>query len=59
MLIIYASTDEVLVCDPDAEKQMLSIWFASETGRNLKYYDREECSSGIVAINSRLVVDFD
>lgn len=59
MLIVYSSTDEVLVCDPDAEKQMLSIWFAPETGRDLDYYDREECPSGIVAINSRLTVDFD
>jgi len=59
MLIIYSSTEEVLICDPDAEKSMLSIWFEASSGRDLDYYDREECPSGIVVVNSRLAVDFD
>lgn len=59
MLIVYVSNDNVLVCDPDAEKSMLDLWFARESGRDLEDYDREECPSGIVEINPKLVVDWD
>lgn len=57
MLIVYSSCDEVLVCTPDSEPRLLTLWF-EEGGRNLEDFDREVQKDGIVEIASRLTVSF-
>ena len=57
MLIIYSSSDEVLVCTPDSEPRLLTLWF-EEGGRNLEDFDREVQKDGIAEIASRLTVSF-
>ncbi len=59
MLIVYSGVDEVIVCEAEAEKLMLSVWFDIGSGRELSDYDRNECPSGIMEIKPYLKVNFE
>lgn len=57
MLIVYASDDEMLICTPDSEPQMLREYF-KQGGRDLEDFDREVRSDGMINITSLLKVTF-
>lgn len=57
MLIVYASDDEMLICTPDSEPQMLLEYF-EQGGRDLEDFDREVRRDGVINITPRLKVTF-
>lgn len=57
MLIIYSSHDEMLICTPDSEPQMLLEYF-EQGGRDLEDFDREVRRDGVINIIPRLKVSF-
>ncbi len=59
MLIVYSGRDEVLICQPETEQQMLRTWFEVTADRYKSDYDREESPTGIVVIRATLSVDVD
>ncbi len=59
MLISYSGRDEVLICQPETEQQMLRSWFDSTADRYVCDYDREESPTGIIVVRATLSVDVD
>ena len=59
MLISYSGRDEVLICQPEAEQQMLRSWFDSEADRDKNDYNREVSPTGIIVVRATLSVDVD
>ena len=53
MIITYTGHDEVLVCTPESEPELIQAWF-EEGGRNTDDYERDVSSLGIVEIAVRL-----
>ncbi len=49
MLVVYKNYYEVLICQSDTERGMLSTWF-SAGGRTLSQYTRDEYQAGMLAI---------
>ena len=58
MIITYAGWDEVLVCTPETEPELLRTWFADDSGRDVEEYDRS-ISDGILEIRSGRLGVFD
>ena len=50
MLVVYEGVNEVFVCKPKKEHELLQVYFSSNCGRDLEQYDRYEVKDNVVVV---------
>lgn len=56
-LIVYSYHDEALVMTPESEKEVLTMYFFPNSGRDVQDYDRKEYTNGVLISNGSLRIE--